>query len=330
MPKPTVQRVNKEIPKYVLQAQERIVDVPCTLTVERPVEVPMVQVAEVITQVPKPEYQYIDKQIPKFMTETREQIVEVPQVLYEERLVEVPQIQVAEVIRQVPKHNVQQVQKGIPKVSTQVVEKVVQIPTSLISETAVEVPQIQVIEVLKQTASNTSQQRIVQTGVQWQQAVPREMVVDRTEAARDAGIYTADVVAVREGVPTQSTVVERVNPILTTQEIVVDQRAAMGYGTREVFAMSNPMVTQEVVMEETIGAPRSRVATQELYFGGTGVVNARQAPSSMAAAGIDTTGDGRANLVYVGADRNMDGIPDALEQQVPLGASVPVVTGPMF
>merc|ERR1719352_714566 len=149
----------------------------------------MVQVAEVITQVPKPEYQYIDKQIPKFMTECREQIVEVPQVLYEERLVEVPQVQVAEVIRQVPKHTVQHVQKGIPKVTTQVVEKVVPVPTSLITETAVEVPQVQVIEVLKQTASEKQQQRIVQTGVQWQQPVAREQVVHRTEASTSGGRY---------------------------------------------------------------------------------------------------------------------------------------------
>ena len=42
----------------MLQAQERIVDVPCTLTVERAVEVPMVQVAEVVSHVPKAEYQY--------------------------------------------------------------------------------------------------------------------------------------------------------------------------------------------------------------------------------------------------------------------------------
>merc|ERR1719163_1402452 len=38
-------------------------------------------------------------------------------------------------------------------------------------------------------------------------------------------------------------------------------------------------------------------------------------PSAM--AGVDLTGDGRANFVYVGADTNRDGIPDALQRSSP-------------
>jgi len=282
----------------VLQTQERIVDVPCTLTVERPIEVPMVQVAEVITQVSKPEYQYIDKQIPKFMTEAREQIVEVPQVLYEERLVEVPQVQVAEVIRQVPKHTVQTVQKTIPKVSTQVVEKVVPVPTSLISETAVEVPQVQVIEVLKQTASSQQQQRIVQTGIQWQQPVSREMVVERTEAARDAGTYMADVVAVREGVPLQPTVVERLNPILTTQDFFVDQQQA-AMSQREI--QGRALFTEQIVVDQQQAAVSQREVHRRALFTEPMPTNPLLRP--MATQEI------------------------VMEQ---VGASVPRVTGPMF
>jgi len=37
---------------------------------------------------------------------------------------------------------------------------------------------------------------------------------------------------------------------------------------------------------------------------------------SMAVAGVDTTHDGRANYFYVGADRNHDGIPDALQRRM--------------
>merc|ERR1719506_2044437 len=106
----------------------------------------------------------------------------------------------------------------------------------------------------------------------------------------------------------QSTVVERVNPILTTQEIKVGSRA---------LEMMGPVASQEIVIEEVAGAAR-RGTTQPLITG-TVTSSAGQAGGSMAAAGIDTTGDGRANLVFVGADRNRDGIPDALEQQVPLG-----------
>ena len=41
VPKSQMQMVPKEVPKYVLQAQERIVDVPTVLTHERPVEAPV-------------------------------------------------------------------------------------------------------------------------------------------------------------------------------------------------------------------------------------------------------------------------------------------------
>merc|ERR1712188_345498 len=107
----------------------------------RPIEVPMIQTAEAITQVPVPTVQMVEKQIPKVMTEAVEKIQEVPQVLIEEQLVEVTQIQTAEIIRQVQKPVVQAVQKGIPKISTQVVEKVQQVPAVLINEVGLDVPQ---------------------------------------------------------------------------------------------------------------------------------------------------------------------------------------------
>merc|ERR1719217_525900 len=101
-------------------------------------------------------------------------------------------------IRQVPNPIVQTVQKGVPKISTQVVEKVQAVPAQLINEVAVEVPQVQVVEVLKQTAASGVQQRIVQTGTQYEHAIGREMVVERVEAGMMAGTYAAGVVAVRE------------------------------------------------------------------------------------------------------------------------------------
>merc|ERR1712032_630755 len=106
--------IPKEIPRVVLQAQERVVDVPAVLNQERAVEVPQTMVCEVITQVPRPE----------------------------EQLVEVQQVQTAEVVRQVPNPQVQTRQKPIPRIETQVVEKVVQVPAVLKQEMAVEVPQV--------------------------------------------------------------------------------------------------------------------------------------------------------------------------------------------
>merc|ERR1712013_475237 len=110
---------------------------------------------------------------------------------------------------------VQVVQRGVPKVSTQVAERVVNVPCSLISETAVEVPQVQTVEVLKQTAA-TQQQRIVQTSRQWERAVGREVVEREMMAERGLEVIQAPVVAVREGVAIQPTVVERQSPVMTT------------------------------------------------------------------------------------------------------------------
>merc|ERR1719375_124323 len=145
------------------------------------------------------------------MTEAVEKIQEVPQVLVEGQLVGVPQTQVTEIIRQVQKPVIQSVQKGIPKISTQVVEKVQQVPAVLISEVGLDVPQIQTVEVFKQTANATSQ-RIVQTGIQYERAVGRE-VIERVEEGAMAGIYDAGVIGIRENVTVQPTVVERLNPI---------------------------------------------------------------------------------------------------------------------
>merc|ERR1711907_595531 len=38
----------------------------------------------------------------------------------------------------------------------------------------------------------------------------------------------------------------------------------------------------------------------------------------VATAAVDTTGDGVANILYTGVDRNMDGIPDALQSGLPI------------
>merc|ERR1712176_1588371 len=165
-----------------------------SLHVEQPVEVPQVLVAEAVTQVPKPEIHYADRELPVVRTEAREQIVEVPQHLYEERLVEVPQVQMAEFIKQVPVQQVQEVPKHIPKVETRAVERVVPVAQNLIHEVAVEVPQVCVYEVVTQVPSSQAEQRIVQTGVEYERAIHRDKVVLGTGEPQYAGHYHASVV----------------------------------------------------------------------------------------------------------------------------------------
>merc|ERR1712087_725278 len=110
---------------------------------------------------------------------------------------------------------VQTVQKPIPRIETQVVEKVVQVPAVLKQERAVEVPQVMTCEVLKQVAA-APQQRIIQTGVQWEQAVAREAVVEGVGQMQYAGAYNAGVVGVSQGG------VVNVEPIVTRGETIVE------------------------------------------------------------------------------------------------------------
>jgi len=211
-PQAMVQKVQKQVPKYVLQAQEVIVDVPTTLNVERPVEVPQIMTAEAITQVPVAEVQIVEKAIPRVTTEAIQTIQEVPQVLIEEMLVEVPQVQMAEAIKQVPKEMVQARQRGIPVVQTQVREIVQAVSVPLINEVAIDVPQVQVVEVMKQTAA-LSQQRLVQTSRQYE----LETAAYRTMPEERAGVYQAQVIGVVDK-PIQQTAVERLSNVMVAPQ----------------------------------------------------------------------------------------------------------------
>eukprot|EP00435_Cladocopium_sp_Y103_P036031 s2586_g9.t1 len=218
VPRPHVQFVKKEVPKVILQPQERIVEVPLTLTQERPVEVPQVHVAELMVQVPKPQVEMVDKEVPKIIVQAEEKIVEVPQVFYEECLKHVPQVQVAEVIKEVPHYQKQVVQKHVPKiVETKVVEKVVPVPVNLVRETAVEVPQVVQHEVIRQKASGAMQQRIIQTGWQYQRSARKEEVVSGIAEAQQGGIYDAPVASVRRvSLPTNEV---EVSAVITEQSV---------------------------------------------------------------------------------------------------------------
>jgi len=209
--------VPKEVPKFILQAQEVVSEVPLVLNHERPVEVPVTQVAEVVVQVAKVEVEPIEKHVPVYRTEAREQIVEVPQVFYEERLAEVPQLQIAEVIKQVPLTQIQEVAKHVPKiVETKVVQKVVQVPSTLVVETPVEVPKVMTQEVVTQKASGSAQQRIVQTGYTYQRHISREEAVTSCKEAVTGGVHEASVIGVRE-YPMQPGEVERMERRVTEQ-----------------------------------------------------------------------------------------------------------------
>merc|ERR1719389_709487 len=100
-------------------------------------------------------------------------------------------MQFAEILKRVPAPRIQEVPKQIPRYETQLIERVVPAPMTLIQETAVEVPQVCVHEVVRQVASAAQQQRIVQTGVEYERPVRREEVVQQTQEPQYAGAYEA-------------------------------------------------------------------------------------------------------------------------------------------
>lgn len=104
---------------------------------------------------------------------------------------EVPQTQVVELTRQVSAPSIKEVTRQIPKMETQVHERVVPVPLTLVQETAVEVPQVCVQEVVRQVMSTQQQQRIVQTGVEYERAARREDVVSSVSEPQFAGVYDA-------------------------------------------------------------------------------------------------------------------------------------------
>merc|ERR1719262_590564 len=100
IPVPEVQYVEKQIPKVMTEAVEKIQEVPQILIEEQLVEVPNVQVAEVIRQVQKAVVQPVQKGIPKIQTQVVEVVQAVPAVLINEVGLDVPQVQVVEVFKQ--------------------------------------------------------------------------------------------------------------------------------------------------------------------------------------------------------------------------------------
>jgi hypothetical protein len=109
VPRIDQQFVEKSVPAVRLEARERIVEVPVSLTEERLVEVPQIQTVEVLRQVPREQYQDIPRQIPQVEIQVRERVVPVSKQLIEEVPVEVPQLLTAEIVKEVPQaYNVNQ------------------------------------------------------------------------------------------------------------------------------------------------------------------------------------------------------------------------------
>jgi len=94
------QYVEKQIPKFMTEAIEKIEEVPQVLVEEMIVEVPQVQTAEVIRQVQKPVVQTVQKGIPVITTQVVEIVQQVPAVLINEVAMDVPQVQMVEVIKE--------------------------------------------------------------------------------------------------------------------------------------------------------------------------------------------------------------------------------------
>ncbi|OEH75795.1 uncharacterized protein LOC34622967 [Cyclospora cayetanensis] len=108
---PVVRTIETYVPKVVIE--EKIVEVPKFVPeyVEKIVEVPEVKVVDKIVEVPRYEYQY--KYLPKI--ETQENIIQRPkyETKYVEKIVEVPQVK--EVVRYQDVEEIEEVIRYVPK-----------------------------------------------------------------------------------------------------------------------------------------------------------------------------------------------------------------------
>merc|ERR1719191_444402 len=107
VPKEMVTQREKRVAVPELQYREKQVPVQATLTHEQLVEVPKVQIEELIKQVPRPEVQTIQKTVERKVVELKEIQVPVPQTTVKEVVVEVPQVEQATLIKQMPKVRVE-------------------------------------------------------------------------------------------------------------------------------------------------------------------------------------------------------------------------------
>merc|ERR1740121_1574126 len=97
-------------------------------------------------------------------------------------------------------------------------------------------------EVRKQVAAAAQQQRVIQTGIEWEQAVAREAVVEAIGQTQYAGMHEAGVVGVRQGGPVM------VEPVVTRGETfvepVIEHLRAVQTGPIEAREIVQPIRTE--------------------------------------------------------------------------------------
>jgi hypothetical protein len=119
-------------------------------TMERLIEVPEVEVKEVVKEIPIPVIKYIDRTIPKHVVNYYEKIIPVPVTLKQEEIVEVPEVVIVEVdvMKQVPQY--QEIRKEITKFVVQGQERIVEVPGKLQEERPVWLPEVMVCDVIRE------------------------------------------------------------------------------------------------------------------------------------------------------------------------------------
>jgi len=177
VPKPQIQRIPKEIPKMVLQSQEKVVDIPQILRHERAVEVPVVKAVETVTQIPQEQVQMVEKPVHRVVTQVQEREVAVPMTVVEQRLKRVENV-VEKVVRQEVLEEVAQT-RDIPvrQINPIQVDKKATVPVTLLHEKGVEVPQTLNVEIVKQRPAATRQVFVHTAKEREIRAVQREAVV---------------------------------------------------------------------------------------------------------------------------------------------------------
>mmetsp|Transcript_123444 Transcript_123444/g.193636 ORF Transcript_123444/g.193636 Transcript_123444/m.193636 type:complete len:596 (-) Transcript_123444:171-1958(-) len=324
------------------QVQEIIRSKPVVQVQEQIRTVPKLEVKEVERVVEVPHIQYVNKFIEVPEVRVVEKIVEVPQVHIQEVVKEVPKVQVHEIIRHIPRIEVQEVLRPVPKIEVQVVEKTIEVPRIQTVEKIVEVPRVQTVEKLVQVPHYQTIEKIVPVEkiVQVEKPVyvnqpPIEKIVEKPVYITTAPV--SDKVEVLECVTIGSTQVPVLAETLLTSmsSSKLREHAFLLYNTLGLSRLGSsvPVAQAELISWiasvqrqhlEPLRAKAPPPAGYQLPYNTAAALQGLKSGSSypLAVAGVDTTHDGFPNFLYVGEDRNGDGIPDALQESAVKSGSI--------
>jgi len=332
---PQIEYVDKPVPLYETQAVEKVVEVPHVLVEERLVEVPQLQVAEVVKEELQPVVQEVVKEVPRHQIEYVEKVVEVQSQLMQEHTVNgtVQTRSLGINIGQAPQN------VFVQEARFKEVEPRVSVATTSVSTAPTGMQAMT-------TSRRVQEQRFVERSTAAMQSATWDFAGAANAGLSVAGGSQGIMVGVEasqcEAVGTACGVEVEARAGQSTQCVCGNwfmddsvfcrkcgqRRSQVAYGTGYRSSMARGGSTKVV----ECGAVNGGAMPASVAYGATHPASSSagyelSGPASLGAAvAVVTNGEGRADFVVLGADRNCDGIPDVLQSggggMVPVGFDV--------